>query len=159
LIDCDRASWNMDPDLLAQELEACSRRGWLPKAVVPSDLYGQCVDLGRILDICRPYNIPVVLIHPEELGVDRESVRLALEEQNIESRPVWKSMYLQPVFGGGNGNGSEPSGAKPSYHARVVGGEVSEYLFERGLCLPSGTQMSEADIERVVSVIRRAHKR
>ena len=51
-IDCDRVSWNMDPDLLAEELEACQKRGRLPKAIVPTDLYGQCADLGRILEIC-----------------------------------------------------------------------------------------------------------
>ena len=51
-VDCDRASWNMDPDLLAEELEACQKRGHLPKAVVPTDLYGQCTDYDRILEIC-----------------------------------------------------------------------------------------------------------
>ena len=43
-IDADRTSWNMDPDLLAAALEACSKKGQLPKAVVPTDLYGQCSD-------------------------------------------------------------------------------------------------------------------
>ncbi len=50
LMDCDRFSWNMDPDLLARELEQAGERGKLPKAVVPTDLYGQCADydhLGR----------------------------------------------------------------------------------------------------------------
>jgi dTDP-4-amino-4,6-dideoxygalactose transaminase len=279
-IDSDRSSWNMDPDLLAEELEFCRKRGRLPKAVIPTDLYGQCADLDRILEICRPYNIPVVadsaealgakykgrsagagakaavfsfngnkiittsgggmlasddesfirrsaflsqqardpephyehseigynyrmsnvlaaigrgqlkvlekrvaekrtlftlyqqmlgdlpgiefmpeaaygtsnrwltviLISPDQFGVDREAVRLALEAQNIESRPVWKPMHLQPVFGG----------------SRIRGGDVSEDFFRRGLCLPSGTQMTVSDIERVVNVIKNlaqsAHK-
>jgi hypothetical protein len=46
-------------NLLGEELEACSRRGRLPKAVVPTDLYGQCVDLDRILDLCNPFGVPV----------------------------------------------------------------------------------------------------
>jgi dTDP-4-amino-4,6-dideoxygalactose transaminase len=85
--------------------------------------------------------LTVILITPEEFGSDREEVRLALEAEDIESRPVWKPMHLQPVF---QAEGS----------CRVVGGAVAEDLFERGLCLPSGTAMSEADMERVVSVIR-----
>jgi dTDP-4-amino-4,6-dideoxygalactose transaminase len=71
------------------------------------------------------------LITPEEFGVDREGVRLALEAENIESRPIWKPMHLQPVF----------------RDCRVRGGEVSEDLFERGLRLPSGTQMTEEDLD------------
>ena len=50
-IDSDLTSWNMDPDLLAEELEACGKRGKLPKAVIPTDIYGQCADLNRIMDI------------------------------------------------------------------------------------------------------------
>ena len=59
-VDCDRASWNMDPDLLRKALEDCKRRGKLPKAVVPTDLYGQCVDYERIFEICEEYGVPVV---------------------------------------------------------------------------------------------------
>ena len=67
-IGADRVSWNMNPDLLAEELEACQRRGRLSKAVVPTDLYGQCCDLDRILEICEPYGIPVVVDAAEALG-------------------------------------------------------------------------------------------
>jgi dTDP-4-amino-4,6-dideoxygalactose transaminase len=267
----------MDPDLLAQELAESARRGEIPKAVVPTDLYGQSCDLNRIIDVCRPYGIPVVtdaaealgasykgrhagtgakaavfsfngnkiittsgggalasedeelierarfwsqqardacphyehsqigynyrmsnivaaiglgqltvlktrveekrrifsfyrealegipgiefmpeaswgecnrwltviLITPEEFGANREEVRLALEAENIESRPVWKPMHLQPVFKG----------------CRVVGGSVSEALFEKGLCLPSGTAMAREDLERVVETLLSLHKR
>jgi pyridoxal phosphate-dependent aminotransferase EpsN len=77
-------------------------------------------------------------VTPEEFGKDREVVRLALEEENIESRPIWKPMHLQPVFKGFS----------------IRGGAVSEDLFQRGLCLPSGTQMTAEDLGRVVKVVR-----
>ncbi len=77
-------------------------------------------------------------IDPMKAGVTREDVRLALEQENIESRPVMKPMHLQPVFKG----------------CRVRGGRVSESLFENGLCVPSGSAMTEQDLERVCSVVR-----
>jgi len=309
-IDSDLTSWNLDPDLLAEELEACRQRGRLPKAVVPTDLYGQCADLERILEVCRPFGIPVVvdaaealgaqyrrragsaaepwlhagvgakaavfsfngnkiittsgggmlasddeafieqarflsqqardpashyehsqigynyrmsnivaavglgqlrvlndrveqkrrisefyqnalsnlpginfmpepayarstrwltviLIDPNEFGADRESVRLALEAENIESRPLWKPMHLQPVFrteksrlrseDGRSRQGRQSQWNLPSvrYEARVVGSAVSEFLFEKGLCLPSGTQMTEIDLDRVIRIIKK----
>jgi dTDP-4-amino-4,6-dideoxygalactose transaminase len=334
-IDSDRTSWNMDPSLLSEELEACREKGRLPRAVIPTDLYGQCSDMEKIVAICAPYHIPVIadaaealgasyqvedprlqgvgseerqgcdesqargehpsggavstdgwrhagagataaiysfngnkiittsgggmlasddeafierarflsqqardaaphyehstigfnyrmsnvlaaigrgqltvlddrvkrkreifehyrqalsdlpgiefmpeasygrssrwltviLVSPEEFGADRETLRLALEAENIESRPVWKPMHLQPVFDIPRDRDRQnqkiqdaalASGAPVKrIPARVVGGAVSEDLFARGLCLPSGTQMSERDLERVVDVIRR----
>jgi len=305
-IDSDRSSWNMDPDLLAEELESCKKRGKLPKAVVPTDLYGQCADMDRILEICAPYDIPVIadsaealgaiykgrsagagaksaifsfngnkiittsgggmlvsddeafiekarflsqqardpaphyehsiigynyrmsnilaaigrgqlrvvderveakrrifayykkalddfpgiefmpepkwsrsnrwltviLITPEEFGSDREVIQQALEEENIEARPVWKPMHMQAVFECGSGfrvQGLKAGQNKKRYKARpseirsavvnefhgvkVVGGKVAEDLFNRGLCLPSGTMMMKEDLDRVISVI------
>jgi dTDP-4-amino-4,6-dideoxygalactose transaminase len=286
-VDCDRTSWNMDTHLLAAELEKCQQRGRLPKAVVPTDLYGQCVDLDRILEICAPYNIPVVvdaaealgatykgrsasagakasifsfngnkiittsgggmlvsddedfikqarflsqqarnnaphyehsqigynyrlsnilaaigrgqlrvlderveakrrifayyqealgdipgiefmpeasygrsnrwltviLITSEEFGADREEVRLALESVNIEARPVWKPMHLQPVFNPQITQITQQNGLKQRYKARVIGGKVAEDLFKRGLCLPSGTAMTDDDLDRVTDTI------
>lgn len=271
-IDCDRKTWNMDPELLEEELAACAAIGRKPGAVIAVDLYGQCADYGRIEEICRKYGVPliedsaealgatynrkkagafgkmavfsfngnkiittsgggmlvssdgemirkarflatqardpaphyehshigynyrmsnilaaigrgqlkvldervatrrrnyeyykaalselpgiefmpiasygspnywltVILITPEEFGVDREAVRLALEAENIESRPIWKPMHLQPVFKG----------------CRVRGGSVSADLFKRGLCLPSGSQMTYNDLERVARTIK-----
>ena len=64
--------------------------------------------------------LTVITIDPDEFGATRENVRLALEAENIESRPLWKPMHLQPVF-----NGCE-----------TVGGSVAEELFAKGLCLP-----------------------
>lgn len=313
-VDCDRTSWNMDPDLLKEALDDCKRRGKMPKAVVPTDLYGQCVDYERILGICEEYGVPVVadaaealgakyltqrrkdakmtnewmsgrldgkseiwrhagvgakaaifsfngnkiittsgggmlasddeafieharflaqqaredfphyehteigynyrmsnvlaaigrgqlrvlderverkreifeyyrnalgdipgvefmpeapygrsnrwltviLITPEEFGADREEVRLALESVNIEARPVWKPMHLQPVFDCNLAakKRKKAQNGKRRYIAMRIGGEVSEDLFERGLCLPSGTAMTEGDLERVVEVIK-----
>lgn len=79
-----------------------------------------------------------ITIEPNAFGATREDVRLALEEENIESRPVWKPMHLQPVF----------------RECRAVGGAISERFFENGLCLPSGTSLTEADRDRVVSVVK-----
>jgi len=67
-IDCDHTSWNMDPDLLAAELARCAKKGKLPAAVVPTDLYGQCANYDRIYDICRPYAVPVIVDSAEALG-------------------------------------------------------------------------------------------
>ena len=67
-IDCERQSWNMDPDLLADELEACAARGKLPKAVIVVDLYGQCADHRRIQAICAEYEVPVIEDAAEALG-------------------------------------------------------------------------------------------
>ena len=81
-----------------------------------------------------------ILVDPAAFGAERESIRLALEELDIESRPVWKPMHLQPVFAD-----------DPAY-----GGEVSARLFEIGLCLPSGSALSEDDQGRVVAGLRSA---
>jgi dTDP-4-amino-4,6-dideoxygalactose transaminase len=70
---------------------------------------------------------------------EREAVRFALEKENIESRPLWKPMHLQPVFN----------------DAQYFGGTVAEDSFNRGLCLPSGTAMTEDDLERVVGIIKK----
>ena len=80
-----------------------------------------------------------VLIDPRIFGADRETVRLALKAENIEARPVWKPMHLQPVFAG----------------CAAFGGEVAEDLFTRGLCLPSGSNLSTDDLERVANAVRR----
>jgi dTDP-4-amino-4,6-dideoxygalactose transaminase len=82
--------------------------------------------------------LTAMTIEPAVAGTDRESVRRALEEVDIESRPLWKPLHLQPVFS----------------NCRVLGGRVCEGLFETGLCLPSGSAMTDSDIARVASVIR-----
>jgi dTDP-4-amino-4,6-dideoxygalactose transaminase len=271
-IDSDRATWNMDPSLLAEELAERNERGRLPKAVIIVDLYGQCADYAPILEVCEAHGVPVIEDAAEALGAtyrgraagtfgrvgcfsfngnkiitasgggmlvsrekelvdrsrflatqardpaphyqhthvgynyrmsnllaavgrgqlgvladrvarrranfdyyrhelgnlpgvefmpelsdgvatrwltcltidaarfgcSREDVRLALEEENIESRPVWKPMHMQPVFA----------------RCRARGGSVAADLFQRGLCLPSGSSLTELDRARVVRTIR-----
>ena len=83
-----------------------------------------------------------VVVDPETFGADRETIRLTLEAEDIESRPLWKPMHLQPVFAG--------------YDA--FGGDVSSRLFERGLALPSGTAMTEDDQDRVVAAVLGARR-
>ena len=70
-IDCDRESWNMDPGLLEKELERCAKEGKVPKAAVPTDLYGQCCDLPRIVEICGRYGVPVICDSAEAVGAKR----------------------------------------------------------------------------------------
>ncbi len=83
--------------------------------------------------------LSTILIDPESFGADRETVRRALADEGIESRPVWKPLHLQPVFRGG---------------AKGSSGTVAARLFERGLCLPSGSALGAADQARVVGIIR-----
>jgi dTDP-4-amino-4,6-dideoxygalactose transaminase len=104
--------------------------------------------------------LTVVLITPEEFGTDRETVRLALESENIESRPVWKPMHLQPVFRIKDQSLKLKAQikSKATYKAKVMGGDVAEDLFNRGLCLPSGTQLTEEDLDRIIRIIRKQHR-
>ena len=271
-IDSNRETWNMNPQLLAEEIEHCAKRNNLPKAVISVDLYGQCADYDAIHEICTKYEIPiledaaealgakykgkysglfgkigiysfngnkiitsggggmlitdneawakkvrfwatqsrdtaphyqhseigynyrmsnlcaavgrgqlltldervvarranydyyqrhlghlagvvfmpepegfysthwltVVTIDPMQLGKSREDIRLALEAENIEARPVWKPMHQQPVFA----------------HCRHRGGEVSETLFQKGLCLPSGSDLTSEQLDQVIAVMK-----
>lgn len=272
-LDCEAASWTLDPELLSEALRTAARAGRRPKAIIPTDLYGQSCDLDAIIQVSADYGVPVIcdsaeavgtrykgrpagkgaraaaysfngnkiitssgggilasddpklitrarkwatqarepaphyehlevgynyrlsnisaaigcaqlqvleervarrraiferyravlgdlpgitfmpeldhggsratrwltviLIDPMVTGVDREAVRLALEREAIEARPVWKPMHLQPVF----------------RHAPHIGGTVAETLFETGLCLPSGSGMSDAEVDRVAEVV------
>ena len=83
------------------------------------------------------YWLTCITVEPEEAGFTSEDVRLALDGENIESRPLWKPMHLQPVF----------------KDAPFYGNGTSERLFEIGLCLPSGPTLTDEDVERVVKVI------
>lgn len=82
-------------------------------------------------------------IDPAAFGVDREQVRTELAKQKIEARPVWKPLHLQPVFA----------------ECECIGGAVAEDLFERGLCLPSGSNLTMEDLERVINAIVQIHRR
>ena len=273
-IDSEDASWNIDPQMLAQTLDEAAARGRLPKAVIVVDLYGQCAALTEVMAACRRHGVWVIEDAAEALGATyrgqpagslgdlcvlsfngnkiittsgggmllsrnqawidrarhlatqaREPVRhyehksigynyrlsnlLAavgrsqlgdldrrvaarrainaryrealqdlpgwrfmpeaphgtctfwltcatvaserardalldgLEAENIEARPVWKPMHLQPVFA----------------NHRAVGGAVAERLFRLGLCLPSGSGLRADEQERVISIVRAVAKR
>jgi dTDP-4-amino-4,6-dideoxygalactose transaminase len=80
-----------------------------------------------------------IIVNPDKTnGYTRENLRLALEKENIESRPLWKPMHLQPVF------------ADCPYY----GGTISEKLFENGLCLPSGSNLANSERDRIQEVIK-----
>lgn len=81
-------------------------------------------------------------IDPAKFGATREDVRLALESENIESRPVWKPLHLQPVF----------------QHFPYYGSGVAEELFNKGLCLPSGSNLTVEDLQRVVKGFRQVYQ-
>jgi dTDP-4-amino-4,6-dideoxygalactose transaminase len=81
-------------------------------------------------------------IDPTAFGADREQVRLGLAQEKIEARPVWKPLHLQPVFA----------------DCECIEGAVAKELFEYGLCLPSGSNLTDEDLERVTSAIAQIHK-
>ena len=269
--DLSADHWTIDPDLLEAELRRADKNGELPKVILPTDLYGQSCDLGRITKLCDQYGVTLVVdsaeavgafyngrhagsgshcailsfngnkmmttsgggmlisndkeivdkarylstqarqpvIHYEHIdigynyrlsnvcaaigvgqleqieskvdkrrahferyvqafskysGIDfmpepegyrstrwltcltlskemktsRHDIQAACDAAEIEVRPLWKPMHMQPVFKG----------------AKMIGGRVCEDLFNRGLCLPSGSGMPESDQERVIDVIK-----
>lgn len=87
--------------------------------------------------------LSVMLVDRAAFGAGPEDIRAALEAANIEARPVWKPMHRQPVFA----------------DAPRFGGAVADGLFARGLCLPSGSGMSDGQQDRVIEVIRRVGAR
>lgn len=86
------------------------------------------------------YWLCTILVNPEVTGIDYEGVRRALDEDNIETRPLWKPMHLQPVY---------------KNNPRYVNG-VSERLFSRGLCLPAGPCVTDEDVAFIVDRIKAA---
>jgi dTDP-4-amino-4,6-dideoxygalactose transaminase len=89
------------------------------------------------------YWLTAILIEPSLTGgITREDVRLVLEAENIESRPLWKPMHMQPVYEG----------------SKFFGTGVCEELFEKGLCLPSGSNLTDAEFDRIFSVLSRLFK-
>ncbi|MFZ4125692.1 MAG: DegT/DnrJ/EryC1/StrS family aminotransferase [Rickettsiales bacterium] len=270
-IDADPNTWNMDIGLLEEKLKEDKKRNQLPKAVIPTDLYGQCCDVDAMRALCNAYGVKLIIdaaesvgstykgkhagngahaaafsfngnkiittsgggmlastdkklidearslsqqarqpaahyehttygynyrlsnisaaigvgqlevlvdrvkrrreifkfyethlnvlgvgfmpeastgesnrwlsvitVDAKTFGTDRETIRLELEKHNIESRPMWKPMHLQPVFKG----------------AEMIGGKVSEDLFRDGLCLPSGTAMTDETLQKIVDIIK-----
>jgi len=94
-------------------------------------------------DYFSNYWLTAILIDPTLTGgISREEVRLALDAENIESRPLWKPMHMQPVYEG----------------TKFFGSGVCEKLFEQGLCLPSGSNLTEAEFDRIFSALSRIFK-
>ena len=90
------------------------------------------------------YWLTAILIDSELCGgISREDVRLALEAENIESRPLWKPMHMQPVYEG----------------TKFFGSGVCDKLFERGLCLPSGSNLTEEEFDRIFSALSEIFKK
>jgi dTDP-4-amino-4,6-dideoxygalactose transaminase len=89
------------------------------------------------------YWLTAILIDPKlTCGIDRDDLRLTLEAENIESRPIWKPMHMQPVYEGSN----------------FVGSGVCEKLFEQGLCLPSGSNLTDDEFDRIFSTLSKIFK-
>jgi pyridoxal phosphate-dependent aminotransferase EpsN len=114
-------------DRYSAALQGCQGLEFMPEA-----------DYG----ICNRW-LSCILIHPQQFGATREDVRIALEKQNIESRPIWKPMHLQPIF----------------KDCPIRDGKVAEEIFEKGLCLPSGSNLSIPDQDRVIEIIITTGKR
>lgn len=87
--------------------------------------------------------LTAITIDPATAGTDREKLRLALAEENIEARPLWKPMHLQPVFANA---------------PRFVNG-LSEELFNKGLCLPSGSNLTDTELDRIADALLRAFRK
>ncbi|PJR03854.1 DegT/DnrJ/EryC1/StrS family aminotransferase [Avrilella dinanensis] len=107
------------------------------------DIDGVTVFAEPNSDFYSNHWLSAILIDPKITGKTREDLRLAFLEDNIESRPLWKPMHLQPVFSG-----------TPYY-----GGSVSEDLFENGLCLPSGSNLTDQERERITKKVKEVFRK
>lgn len=103
-----------------------------------SDMPGISFQTDPTEDFESNYWLSCILIDSKETGFSREDLRLRMEEENIETRPLWKPMHLQPVFA----------------NCPFYGDGTSEALFDTGLCLPSGSSLADADIMRVAEICK-----
>jgi dTDP-4-amino-4,6-dideoxygalactose transaminase len=108
-----------------------------------ADIKGVTVFQESNDSVCSNHWLSCILLDASILGKSSEDLRVMLETENIESRPLWKPMHMQPVF------------SKYDYY----GGTVSEELFTNGLCLPSGSNLNELDRERILTVFNRFLKK
>ena len=89
------------------------------------------------------YWLTTILIDPKKTdGIDREKVRLKLDYKNIESRPLWKPMHLQPIY----------------KNSKFYGTNICEKLFEKGLCLPSGSNLTENEFDKFFDTLTNIFK-
>ncbi len=103
-----------------------------------ADIDGVTVFSEPTSDYFSNHWLSAILIDPKVAGKTREELRLAFLEDEIESRPLWKPMHMQPVFA----------------DAPYYGGKVAEELFENGLCLPSGSNLSDEERERIAAKVK-----
>ncbi len=103
-----------------------------------ADIDGVTVFTEPSSDYFSNHWLSAILIDPKVAGKTREDLRLAFLEDDIESRPLWKPMHMQPVFA----------------DAPYYGGTVAEELFENGLCLPSGSNLTDAERERITAKVK-----
>ena len=133
-----RGQMELLPDRVKRRREICA---WYQKRLTP---------LADTLQVAPATELPgsvsnrwlTTILLSAEAEISPENLRLHLEKINIESRPLWKPLHLQPLFA-----------AAPMY-----GGSVCADLFARGLCLPSGTTLTENELERVAGAIQLAVK-
>ena len=102
-----------------------------------ADVIGVSVFDNPSSDFNSNHWLTCIVVDPAIAGFSREDIRLKMDDANIETRPLWKPMHMQPVFEG-----------TPFY-----GDGTSEALFDKGLCLPSGSSLTNDDIMRVIEVI------
>jgi dTDP-4-amino-4,6-dideoxygalactose transaminase len=103
-----------------------------------ADIDGVTVFVEPSSDYFSNHWLSAILIDPKVAGKTREDLRLAFLEDDIESRPLWKPMHMQPVFA----------------DAPYYGGTVAEELFENGLCLPSGSNLTDVERERITAKVK-----
>ncbi|RMA58960.1 DegT/DnrJ/EryC1/StrS family aminotransferase [Ulvibacter antarcticus] len=102
------------------------------------DVSGVTVFTEPTSEVFSNHWLSCIIVDEAKAGFSAETIRLALEKENIESRPLWKPMHLQPVF----------------ENAPYYGGKISEDLFHNGICLPSGSNLNAIDKSRILSVLR-----
>ena len=125
-------------EVLDQHLE---RRRYNHKVYFDSlkDIEGVAVHTNPDNHYNSNYWLTTLLIDQSKIKKTPDEIRLGLEESNIESRLIWRPMHMQPIFA----------------DAPYYGGTVSEKIFNDGLCLPSGSNMTDSDLERVIEALRK----
>ena len=107
-----------------------------------SEIKGLSIFHNPTSDFESNHWLTCIIIDPSVAGFSREDLRLKMESENIETRPLWKPMHLQPVFA----------------NCPFYGDGTSEKLFDQGLCLPSSPILTKDDIQRIVNVIKDFNK-
>lgn len=123
-------------EVLKDRVEARRKMNAFYKEIF-KDIQGVTVFVEPSDDFFSNHWLSAIIIDPKVTGVTREDLRLAFLENNIESRPLWKPMHLQPVFA----------------DAPYYGENVAEELFNNGLCLPSGSNLTDGDRKRIAKII------